>query len=286
MKKMRYIVLLLIPVLFWQCNREEQIPAYIHIPAFNFFTDSTVQQGSASHKITDAWITVGGNFLGAYELPATIPVLATGNQQVLIRAGVKENGISATRLPYPFYTTFEKTLDLRAGIIDTVKPDITYDKAKTHFDWIEDFETGFLGLTPTFNNSAKFAITTKPDSVFEGTGSLHITMDDSALFLDLNSLSTYILPRGRAVWLEVNYKTETPVVFGIISIGSSGAIKSFSGGVNANNEWNKIYFNLSTQISVQPSANTFRFYIQSQKPNDKSSAHVLLDNIKVLHFNE
>jgi hypothetical protein len=286
MKGLRYVLLfLLLPVLFWRCNREEPIPAYIYIPSVHFFIDSAQQQGTASHKITDAWITVGGNFLGVYELPATIPVLTTGDQKISISAGVKENGISATRLPYPFYTVFETTKKLEAGVIDTILPDFTYSTKKTHFDWIQDFETGTLGLAPTSSNTAKFAITTQPDSVFEGTGSLHISLDDSANVLDLNTTNTYILPRGLAVWLEVNYKTEVPVKFGILSIGASGATELFGGGVNPNNEWNKIYINLSTLVSLQPSANTFRFYIQNE-PNSKTPAHVLLDNIKVLHFNE
>jgi hypothetical protein len=282
----RILLLLSLPMLMWRCDREEPIPAYIYIPAVNFSVDSNVQQGSASHKITDAWVTVGGNFLGAYELPAMIPVLTTGNQQVLIRAGVKENGISATRLPYPFYSTFDKNVELKEGKIDTILPDISYDANKTHFDWIEDFETGFLGLAPSSNNSAPFAITTKPDSVFEGQGSLHISLGDTTPYLELHTTTSYILPRGRAVWLEINYKTESAVKFGIISINSSSAIKQFAAGVNPNNEWNKIYFNLSTLVSIQPSANSLRFYIESQKPNDKSSAHILLDNIKLLHFNE
>jgi hypothetical protein len=287
---MRSLKLLLfvgmLPLLFWRCNRDEPIPAYIYIPAVTLTTDSSGVQGTASQKIVDVWVTVGNSYLGAYELPAIIPVLETGSKHVLIRAGVKENGISATRTPYPFYTTFEKDVTLTAKKIDTIKPTFKYDDNKTHFDWIENFESGFMSVEPTSRNTADVGITTKPDSVFEGHGSLHVYMDSTNNFLELNSKTTYVLPRGKAVWLEMNYKTDAPIEIGYLSIDATGAKQVFAAGVNPNKEWNKIYFNLTNRISIEPSANTFRIYILSPKPNDKTSAHILLDNIKLLHFNE
>ena len=41
-----------------------------------------------------------GTFLGAFELPSTIPILADGEHNFSIYAGVKANGISATRIRY------------------------------------------------------------------------------------------------------------------------------------------------------------------------------------------
>ncbi len=60
----------------WPDGVEEPLPAYIYIPAFELRT--TQGEGSASSAITDVWLTVNGEFLGAYELPARIPVLQTG----------------------------------------------------------------------------------------------------------------------------------------------------------------------------------------------------------------
>ena len=54
-------------------NPEEDIPAYIEILPYEYSPESG---GSSSTKITDGWIYVDGEFLGAFNLPSTIPVLA------------------------------------------------------------------------------------------------------------------------------------------------------------------------------------------------------------------
>ena len=61
------------------------------------------EQGSNFKAITDAWVYVDDGLIGAFELPATIPVLAEGKHKLEIRPGIKLNGISSTRAPYPFY---------------------------------------------------------------------------------------------------------------------------------------------------------------------------------------
>jgi hypothetical protein len=286
---MRFLVFLLViitPFIFSTCkslDREEPIPAYIYIPSVTLQTDSNTE-GTASHKIQDVWITVGNTYLGAYELPAMIPTLEKGNQRVLIRAGILENGIAATRTPYPFYKTLETNIELKEKEIDTVRPAFTYDAANSHFDWMENFESGSVFLDPTTRNTAKYHNTTSPDSVFEGAGSFHAQLADTSDFLEMTTSSTFVLPRGKAVWLELNYKTESPVEFGFISFNGTNATQHFVGGVNPNDEWNKIYFNFTNQVSQEASANTFRLYILSRKPNDKTPANILLDNIKLLHL--
>jgi hypothetical protein len=281
------LIFLAAALFFWRCDkldREEPVPAYIYIPSLTFYEDTTGSLKPGSHKIQDVWVTAGNTYLGAYELPAMIPVLEKGTKHILVRAGVLENGIGATRSPYPFYTTFEADVDLKDKQIDTLKPVFTYDFANTHFDWEEKFESGLISLAPTSRNTAKYNVTTHPDSVFQGTGSLHAFLDDSSSFLELNTTGTFVLPRGQAVWLEVNYKTDAPIEFGFLSITGSGAVQHFVGGVNPSSEWKKIYFNFTNQVSAQPSSNTFRLYILSSKPNDKTVAHILLDNIKLLHL--
>lgn len=75
------------------CKKTDLVPSYIHIEKIDV---STVYElyGSDSHKITDAWVYVDGDLQGIYELPATFPILATGQHTIMVRPGIKLNGIA------------------------------------------------------------------------------------------------------------------------------------------------------------------------------------------------
>ena len=53
---------------------DQTIPAYLGIDSIYLSTDYN-SEGTASQRITDAWVYVDDEFLGAFELPARLPVL-------------------------------------------------------------------------------------------------------------------------------------------------------------------------------------------------------------------
>src|SRR5688500_18378665 len=121
-------------------NPPEPVPAYIYIPAFTLDAD-TLSQGSNAHGITDAWVYVDDNLQGLYELPATFPILLSGSQKIVIRAGIKNNGAGSTRIFYPFYTTYETMVDLEPNVTDTIRPVVQY-RSNVNFPFLENFESG------------------------------------------------------------------------------------------------------------------------------------------------
>ena len=74
-------------------------PAYIKINDIELNNSST-------DKITDAWVYIENQLQGVYELPAKFPVLETGVKEIRIKAGIKNNGISSSRVFYPFLLIF------------------------------------------------------------------------------------------------------------------------------------------------------------------------------------
>ena len=61
-------------------------------------------QALSSHKITDLWLYVDGKYQGTYPFGNLLPILRKGNNiRINIFAGIKNNGISDTRIFYPFY---------------------------------------------------------------------------------------------------------------------------------------------------------------------------------------
>ena len=98
----KYSILFLI-ICIVSCNKDNnEVPCYISID------DIQVNEyaNSAGTNVTDAWVYINDNLQGVYELPARFPVLAQGKQKLRIRAGIKDNGIAATRVAYPFYSSF------------------------------------------------------------------------------------------------------------------------------------------------------------------------------------
>ena len=96
-------------------NIEEENPSLITI-------ESIELNGNHTNKITDAWLYIDNEFQGVFPLPASFPVFKTGNQKILIEAGIKKNGISASRESYPYFTTYESQQDLIQGLVLIVMP--------------------------------------------------------------------------------------------------------------------------------------------------------------------
>ncbi|NOR88116.1 MAG: hypothetical protein GQ527_10940, partial [Bacteroidales bacterium] len=82
------LVLLLSLVLMISCVKdmdENYVPSYIDINEIDFTTTSS--QGSSSSYFTDAWLYVDGADMGAYPLPAIIPILSEGEHKIKIAPG-------------------------------------------------------------------------------------------------------------------------------------------------------------------------------------------------------
>ncbi|MFM9948591.1 MAG: hypothetical protein ACKV1O_11690 [Saprospiraceae bacterium] len=273
-------------------NPDEETPAYLYVTGFELTTDAALE-GSNSHKITDVWLSVDGNFLGVYSLPALIPVLETGQHVLTLDAGMKDNGINATPEIYPFYESYEITVDLKANETDTIRPATQY-RANTKFAFIEPFETAQHQFRDVRRPEGATGLQISMEDVFEGQSSALITLDTAKQFLELATINEYrdLLKTGAYVYLEVNYKSEVPVIFGVIGHldggGIGGTSTLFDPGFLPKDEWNKIYFNL-TEMIFDGDFDSYQIVFQAFIPseNDKptlNNAKVWLDNIKLVHF--
>ena len=114
-----YFLLLLI---FSSCSfldQSEPTPSFIYVKEFRLKT--LMNQGSSSERITDIWLFNDTEFLGMFPLPAKIPLLLYGEQNLTIQAGIKENGIGATPENYPFFNSIKVKVNLTALKTDTLK---------------------------------------------------------------------------------------------------------------------------------------------------------------------
>ena len=261
-------------------NPTEPIPSYISIDKIDLTTDP-ISQGSDSHKITDAWVYVDEQLVGCYELPCKFPVLFTGVHNVMIRAGIKVNGIAAIRSPYPFYTSYKQTVDLQAGVVTPMSPTVTY-ASTADFQFMEDFELAGV-IIDTSSTSDTTLQRVYDSNVFEGNSSGVAYLDHQNTFFECVSSQAYTLPKGGSdVFLEFNYKSNHEFVVGVIA-QPPYYLKTASLTYNASANWNKTYLYLTPAISGSAGALQFKIFIGMQNTTGADGVALYLDNIKVVH---
>ena len=263
-------------------NPAEPVPAYLHFDNFVLQIDTTTQ-GSASNKITDVWLYVDNQPLGAYEMPATIPVLKEGSHEIKVRGGIIVNGIAATRSYYPFYTFYTAQVNLTSGSVTHVSPVVNYFSG-TIFSFDERFNGTGISLDTT--SLSDTTIQTISDSVhaFENeTGK--VILDAQHPFFECATHTLLTLPAdGNPVYMEMNYQTNTEFTVGIFANTSLGVFNISVLTIRANSEWKKIYINLSNATSLYPSALGFKPYIHMERNSSVGDAEFYFDNVKVVHF--
>lgn len=284
----------LLPVIFGflllvtSCDKFEsdiEVPSYIRIDSIGLTTEYDIQ-GTASHNITDVWLIVNNKFIGTFELPAIIPVLEEGPQKVEIRAGIKQNGIAGTRIPYPFYQPV--VIDQVALYPDSVvKVDATVEYYEnTEFAWMEDFESAgeIKSIVETNKSDTVIKKTEQPGEVFQGKYSGLISLTEEKNIYEAAMKDEVDLPRlGRPVYLEVNYKINNIVTFGLFSQFNSEIIQDPILNINQTDKWKKIYINLTPTINRHSTAIDYKVFIGSVLQTDVSQAEILIDNIKLVH---
>jgi len=275
---------------FWGCSKESypvEFPAFLNIKPFVLETNP-VLQGTSSSKISGGWLFVDDEFLGYYKLPNSIPIIKQGEVKIMINPGILENGISATPGIYPFYTSLEQSFELSPGKEMELEPLIRYAN-NTKFALIENFESGFSVLSEVIAGASINKIENQKEDVFEGqqSGRIKLTREHPTVEIASGFRWPKSLFTNPKVFIEVNYKSEVPGVFGLIGYPKSNfeeGIKVYRYGFNPSKEWNKIYFNLTDLISTS-NFESYRLVFKAEmNPNEKNSASIFLDNLKVIHF--
>lgn len=262
-------------------NPAEPIPAYIHIEKIDLATG--FGQGSDSHKITDAWVYIDEQLVGCFELPATFPVLYEGSHQVKITAGIKVNGIAATRSPYPFFNSVTQAVDLQKGTTVNLSATVSYT-AFSDFDFMEDFEGTGIAVDSSAGSDTTLQRLFSPNpNVFEGDASGIAYINANNSFFECISSSAVVLPKGGAnVFLELNYKCNHPFIVGVIA-QPPYYLKSGSLTFNPSDTWNKTYVYLTPLVSGS-SATSFKiFFGMVRRAGDADSLAFMLDNIKLVY---
>lgn len=275
-----FIVFALVPAWFFlSCKKNKETEATFFLKADPVKVNPTAAQGSSSHNITDLWLYVDGQFQGAYPIGKLMPIV-TKNESVRIEAfaGIKNNGISDTRIPWYFYQKLQYDTLISTGQ-HIIRPFTFNYNASTTFSWIEDFE-GNAGVTLVKSPISEVGYTiSSPENSFEGK-SIEMELNSSQIIAQLESAKSYTLPFANSnVYLELNYKCNTEFQVGVFGTGTS---EKPAMTVTPKQDWNKIYIQLAGVVNSEPKASTYKVYFRFL--GNGGNPKIQLDNIKLLYL--
>lgn len=269
----------------YKFDGNQTIPSYVEIDTVllrTYYPD----QGSNSNAIKDVWVYVNDQQIGAFELPAMFPVLAIENQKLEIRPGIKVNGISSTRAPYPFYKPiiYDDFLFIPDSTIPVINPTTEY-YSNVNFLWMEDFEHAGISLSES-SSSDTVIVRTQPGSNPDGNSRYSglISLNTIDRIYSASSANSYPIPnQGSPTLLEVDFKTNNYINIGILIQENGNFIKIPLVILNHSEIWNKIYVNLGPNLSLHPQATDFKVFFETVLEDNLSSATIYLDNIKLIN---
>jgi len=263
-------------------DKDVQIPSYIYIPSYTF--EALPGDGTSSHNITDAWVFVDGQKIGAFELPATIPVLASGEVTVEIFPGIKLNGTAATRAVYTFYSRYTASHTLYSDSVIPIQPNATYVEGLS-FDFIEDFESVGIIFEKTTRSDTIMMKSDDSLNVFEGLYAGHVVLEGSKDFFEVKSLNNYVLPQaGGFSFVELNCKSTVPFYIGVNANEFNFSTQHPIVVITPSDTWKKLYINLTPTVSRLQNAINFSLFFAAQLDSDETAGEIWIDNIKLLHY--
>ncbi len=269
------------------------IPCYGHVDSISYHFDTLlIKENSKWSDITDAWVYLDNNPVGAFQMPCTFPMITgSGAHTITIYPGIMINGTPDTRTKYPFYTYFTETVNLTQGKTIKFEPSCTFTSF-AHFAWMEYFSTG---CSITKNNIMSDTIMTRVTNggyPYKCYGSAILDSIDPSHYTNVYQgiSDTMTLPKdgATAVYLEVYYNCNAVVSVGLYESVPGYALPGqqlapvtylFPTG----NGWEKMYINLQSIVAANPKGEPFTVYFEMYRNSGTTSpTYLYLDDIKLI----
>lgn len=276
------------------CKKQEaEIPSYIYIDDIQLQTDYNFE-GSASHKITDAWVYYNDNLIGAFELPCTVPIIAKATGKLRVDAGIKNNANANDRIRYAFYSPFETTI-AAAGPEDSIKvaPVVQYG---TNADiWDEKFDAPSISFLKAGTSKIGMGTTTDNTVVFEGLGSGSFTFNDTVDYVRVETNEDFVFGTlgDAGAYMELDYNTDMNLHVYVTGLRTDGVwerrelitLYPTTDDASAFPVWNKIYLEMSYLIGLTSNGVEYEigFEVFQNEADLGMQAHAYIDNVKVVH---
>lgn len=282
----RRLLFLVLAISILSCNPDEQDPSFIYVDQFSFSTGPG--EGTDSEKFTEIWAYANDQVIGVFDLPARIPVLNQGNTEISLFAGIKNNGISTTRIKYPFIEGEYYNLNLTPLSVDTLRPQFKY------FEDLDieqkDFDGNTPNMIPLSSNQGNLSMISNDERVFEGERCGYYTLPSGSALLSFKDDQNLQLTSGAVSFLEMNYSCNSRFSVGLIANQSGVETKKLVVVINPTTEsstqpvWNKIYIDLGYIVQQSPGTAYFETFFEATPLSTGQEVTLFLDNLKVVRF--
>ncbi len=265
-------------------NPHEKIPTYIHIDSF-VFTNTPNLNISNSHSITSVYAYYNNVNIGTFDLPCTIPVMATGTGILTLAPAIIQDGLNSLVSLYPYYISDDYSFAAQPGKIITHNPTTHYytDIKKTT---ISEFAFGNTNFALVMGTRPLFAVYNKDSLVFEGDASGEIILKavgDSSV--DSSKIQFAIPLNQNQAYIEFDYKSSIPFYVGL-GANLSHYISTdpyYLAGISPNDHWQKFYLQV-TDFAGRAQATSYTFYIKAVLGDGQTNGRLLIDNIQLVTF--
>lgn len=271
-------------------NPAEEIPSFIEINEITLETrepsdpDYTVNEGTSSSNIKDAWVFVDEQLDGIYEIPAIIPV-PSGQHSIRVSAGIFNNSVANDRTRYPFFESYLGEYNLLPEEQIEIQPTVKYVPNGINF-WHEDFEEAFIKLENRPLSEVSITGIQDPSIAFEGQGCGSIILTEDNDFYQAQTLADLDILFNRNFYLELNYKNNNRFVVGMrndnIAVNEIAYV-GFNSSFNDENElvWKKAYVFFTPILNQLGEQGDFEVFIEATKETEDPI--ILLDNLKLIY---
>lgn len=264
-------------------NPAETVPTYIRLDSFKVKTNEPSRTGSPSSRISSTFVYVDNSFVGAYDVPSTIPLLIKRDAVVTFAPGINYSGLKSHQYLYPFYNNDTVTVKYAAGKTVNHTAYAKYTEA-AQFRWIEDFETGnsLTELDENSDSDTSLIRITDAAKVFEGGGTGQILLSGTKTKSESINNKDITVKQGEG-FIEVNYKCNVAFEIGLQTTINGAIYYEPIAGVNANESWNKIYIGIQSFLGTY-NATAVRVVIKTKLSDGQTSGYVYVDNIKLITY--
>jgi hypothetical protein len=282
-----FLPLILALFISGSCVKNNPIPAWIEVSAWTLESNplATEDIGELSHNFSDAWVYVDGKLLGVFELPFKVPILDWGMKEIKLLPTVRNNGISATKKPYPFVEKYTITVELVSGETVSIDPVTKYYESTKA--WIENFETSAIELDDDPTSMTNFQVENN-SSIGQWGKYAHVQVDEIDSLWVGYTTGHIPLPRGEEVYLEIDYMNSNSLLTGLLSISPSNVVNNpnilLTKQTEAPLKWKKIYIDLKEMVTYSSEAVYFDISFQALFDSELGAGDVYIDNIKLVHF--
>jgi len=260
-------------------------PHFVHIESMHL--ETLPEEGAATERIEEVWVYSETDVLGAFPLPADIPLSPEqlgSTAELTFSAGIRANAISSTRQPYPFYDAIVLELDLEYGGSDTLDLTIGYTEL-TEVTVAEDFETANR-FQESNASSGEVVRTENPLRVLDGLGSGMIVLDSiHNTVISATNEQEYDLQSNGPVWLELDYACTQPFWIGLLIKNAVNSQRVPILILNSTaGDRNKIYLDLGPVVRTSPDATHYEITLDAYYDGSADSTFVVVDNFKLLRY--